>query len=169
MNDQYIVALSKVLVSLEACYGLKGNGRDSRSLSMLEVKAIIDNDLKSMSKDDIISRNEKATKDIILLSYLMQNMEFYNLAKLDFSHYVGLKECARILLRFTKNSTITTNDVKDVSRIMRMLDALEKKQANIKNGLAYRYLRMFVILVMNNSLCNASIVATLILKQFIVR
>ena len=58
---------------------------------------------------------------------------------------------------------------KQLNTIIKILDELDKKQVAVRVGLAYMFLRIFIVMVLHGNLCNASIVADFIINQFSVR
>lgn len=170
MKDSYITTLSNIIINLETKYGLKKNNSDGTNysnLSIMEVKAIVEKDLKTKTKEEIEEINELAGQDIILLAYLVNRIKFYNYVKLDYRYYPLMDSIALILLKYTKASTINREAIYSTSKLIILLDELDKKEVRLRTGLAYKYLRIFIILVMYRSYCNASVVADFIIRQLV--
>jgi hypothetical protein len=165
VRDRRFVSLAYIIQELEKIYGING---DLTKSPILEVKKKVTDDVKSLSKSELAKRNQEATTCIILLAYESNSMRFYNESRLTFNGFVELNKMAKILIQFTKRKTITKKSLNDVSKIIRLLDYVEKS-AKVRASLSYKYIRIFIVLLINSSTCNASIVADFILNQFVVR
>ena len=168
MADMYTSALSRILLSVEKVYGLDEIDPDC-GVTMLEIKAITERQLSGMSKEEIIGRNRKAAECIIPLPFISMKLKYFGYIRLSFSKYPGLQQVVDVLLKFTNKKTVTMDAYKELNRIIILLNEIDKKQIQLKAHLAYRYLRMFVILLLNNNMYCASIFADLILNQLIIK
>lgn len=172
MADAYVTVLSRLILSMEKVYGLSkknNSGIAYADTGIREIVSMIKNDLSTHSKDEILEMNKSVGKDVILLSYLCNRIRFFSYVKLNYKKYPALKEIATLLISFTKKSTIGAQERRSLNRIIVLLDEMDKKQPAVRVGLAYKYLRMFAIMVMYGNLCNASVLADFILNQFIVK
>lgn len=168
MADMYTSALSRILLSVEKVYGIDKMDPDG-GVNMLEIKAIVEQQLKTMSKEEIIDRNKKAGEQIIPLPFISMKMKYFGYIRLSYNKYPGLQQVVGVLLKFTNKSTVTLEAYKELNRIVILLNEIDKKQIQLKAHLAYRYLRMFVILLLNNNTYCASIFADLILNQLVIK
>lgn len=172
MADTYITMLSKVVQSIESTYGLDttdSKGQKISALGIAEVIEYVKQSISSMSKDDISRKNKAIAKDVILLSYLSQRIKYYDYVKLNFKKYPAIREVAKILLKFTSASRVSQDGKRQIGKLIKLLEELDKKQVKIRAGLAYKYLRIFIIMVLYGNLCNASVIADFIISQFVVR
>lgn len=172
MADIYVSTLSKILISLEEVYGLREKNSANKIYADLGIMDVLEHtaDTISNSEPDSISfRNQKASRDTILLSYVTSRMEYFDLVKLNYTKYPALQAIAKVLLRYTKASRVNKATTQDIGKIVVLLKELDDKQIQFHVGLAYRYLRMFVVLVLFRNYCDAAIVANLIITQFSVR
>lgn len=168
MADIYTSALSKVLLSVEKVYGIDKLDPDC-SVTMLEIKSVIEQQLKRMTKEDIVARNKKAGEQIVPLPFISMKMKYFGYVRLSYSKYPGMTQIVSVLLKFTNKDTVSTEAYKELNRIVVLLNEIDKKQIQLKTHLAYRYLRMFVILLLNNNTYCAAIFADLILNQLIIK
>lgn len=172
MNDAYITALSNIIISLESIYGLREkntNGVLVGDTGINDVLRYVEQDLGKSNIDRLNEKNTKASRDLILLAYLSGRMEYFSLTKLNYTHYPALRPVAEVLLVYTKAKNITNNSIHDIGKIVRLLQSVDENQVKLRIGLAYKYLRIFVVLVVNKNLTGAYVVADLILSQFRVR
>ena len=79
-----------------------------------------------------------------------------------------LREVAEILDKFQDKKNFN-KCVAQLNKIIQVLNALDTKSVKARSGLGYRYLRIFVVLVMYRSSCNAAIVASFILSQILMK
>lgn len=169
MNDAYISALSKIIISLESLYGLRDKNKNGVLIGdtgINDVMQYVEQGLATTNADRLNEKNTKASRDLILLAYLSGRMEYFGLTKLNYSHYPALKPVAEVLLEYTKAKNINGNSIHEIGKIIRLLQSIDENQVRLRIGLAYKYLRIFAILVVNKNLTGAYVVADLILSQF---
>ena len=172
MNDAYISALSKIIISLESLYGLRDKNKNCVLIGdtgINDVMQCLEQGLATTNADSLNEKNTKASRDLILLAYLSGRMEYFGLTKLNYTHYPALKPVAEVLLAYTKAKNINGDSIHEIGKIIRLLQSVDENQVRLRIGLAYKYLRIFVILVVNKNLTGAYVVADLILSQFRVR
>lgn len=172
MADTYITILSKIVLSMEASYGFHRKDSSGQAVADKDLKDVLEfvkEELKGSSKEEIAKRNKEVAKDVILLSYVTKRIRYYDYYKLNYKKYPAIKEVARVLLNFTTAKRNTTESRKQLNKIIRLLEELDKKEVTIRVGLAYKYLRIFIVMVLYGNLCNASIVADFIISQFVVK
>lgn len=168
MTDIYVSALSSILKGLEEIYSVKEI--DPRNtMHFVELKKNLELQLKSMDKKDIEKRNKDAGEKIVLLTYIIAKMKFYGYVRLTYNSYPSLAKIVPALVKFTQKSTITPEAYKEVTKIVILINEIDKRQVQLKTQLSYRYLRMFVILIINRNLAAAAVFADLILNQMVVR
>ena len=164
MADTYVTMLSRIVLSMESAYGLHNANANGEKIKDLPIKSVLDyvkQSIESSTQDDINRKNQDVAKDIILLSYLARRIKYYGYYKLNYKKYPAVKNIARVLL--------TADCRKQLNTIIKILDELDKKQVAVRVGLAYMFLRIFIVMVLHGNLCNASIVADFIINQFSVR
>lgn len=168
MTDVYVSALSNILKGLEEVYGIKTLDPKNTML-FVDLKKSLETQLKTMDKKAIRKRNKKACEKIVLLSYIVTKMRFYGYVRLTYNSYPSLDKVIPTILKFTQKSTITPEAYKELTKVIILINEIDKRQIQLKTQLSYRYLRMFLILVINRELAGASIVADFILNQMVVR
>lgn len=172
MNDAYISAMSKIIISLESLYGLRDkneNGVLIGDTGINDVLQHVEEGLAASNVDSLNEKNTKASRDLILLAYISGRMEYFGLTKLNYTHYPALKSVAEVLLAYTRARNITGSSVHDVGKVVRLLQSVDENQVKLRIGLAYKFLRIFVVLVLNKNFTGAYVVSDLILTQFRVR
>lgn len=171
MKDQYISVLGETVVKLETIYGMKNivDGTRVSDMSMRDIVQYYNDVIRAQSKEALTALNAKAGRELAILSYVSQRMTYFNKKRLDFSHYPNMKTVANVLIGFTNYKKISERTIRNINKIISLLVDIDEKYINYRNGLSYRYLRIFVIHVMFGNYCNASIIADFILHQFIIK
>ena len=173
MADAYIKMLSQIAMSLETTYGLhEVNPETGIEIADCDADVVVEyvrNDIRAHGNDVKRLKNKNAARDTILLSYVANRIEFFGYIKVDFKKYPALQEVARILLAFTGHKTVTTENKRAIGKSVALMTELDKKQVMERVGLAYKYLRIFVVMTLYGNAVDASIVADFIISQFVVK
>jgi hypothetical protein len=152
-------------------YGLTSNvngsilGRDD----IIDVVKYIKGNLKQQDPSKVYDINVSAGKSLVLLSYVSSRMKFFNKKRLDYSAYPYMKTVCKVLLNFTSSSTVNVDNVKLVNKIIVILSKIDERFVQYRYGLGYRYLRIFIIMILYGNYTNAAVVADFILNQIIVK
>lgn len=170
-KDNYVTALSEVLLKLENVYGMRKeiNGQRLLELPAKEVIAYYNDFIKSRNKDDLSKINSQAGREVVLLAYLTRRMSYFKKKRLDYSKYSNMKTITKVLVAYSKAYTVNETSIRDINKIIALLVDIDKKHVNYRNSLGYRYLRILAVMMMCGNYCNASIVADFILNQIIIR
>ena len=161
-QDVYTKALSTILNDLENVYGLKTVDKTgTRKLCDLDVEECL------LQLQDSITHSTKALKSIVHLSYISHRMKFYKKIRLDYSKYPNMGQVSEILLIFTSKIT-KSEELKKINSIIVILSQIDAKTAKMRNAMGYRFLRIFVVILLNGNISHASVIADFILNQFII-
>lgn len=167
-RDSYFNKLTEIVTDLENLYELN----KENELGLVWVKANITDIVKHVqqsqkerSKDEIYELNKVAGKQVILLSYLSQRLHFFGKSELSFKDYPFLKEIVDILMRFTKRSSISGDSMRKVNRVIAILSDIDAKYVQFRFSLGYRYLRIFITMLLYQNFWNASVIANMIIEQ----
>lgn len=170
-QDVYSQTLSTILNDLEDVYGLKRIESDgTRKLCELDIDECLlqlKDSISSCTREQRKEMDKKALKSIVYLSYVSNRMRFYSKIRLDYSKYPNMGDISAVLLLFTKKVT-NPDDFKKINSIVVILNQIDKKTAKMRNAMGYRFLRIFVVILLNGNTAHASIIADFILNQFIV-
>lgn len=169
-KDSYIERLATIILASEEIYGLtatNGLGVPYSDLDVTEVVKLVGDGVVSLSKEEIYRRNVEVGKHMVLLAYLSTRLRFFGKVKLDYSVYPCMDVVANTLLSFTKKEMITQDILRELNKTVLVLSEVDYKFVNHRCGLGYRFLRLFLIMALYGSYCNASIIAVLILDQLI--
>lgn len=167
-SDTYVEKLKEVITNLENIYGLRETNTDGIPFVRTDIDEVL---LETNKKVTVLSstqraeRNAQAGRQSVLLHYLNHRLRFFNKIKLDFKEYPRTDEIAKILLQFLKKKTIGEDSIRDLNKIVIIMKSIDEKYVQYKMGLAYRYLRIFIVMVVHGNYCNAGIVADFILNQ----
>lgn len=171
-NDTYLTKLEQIVASIEGIYGLTAKselGLEYWKADMTDVISAVSIAASGMSKENVHARNVAAGKQVVLLAYVKERMSYYKKKKLDFSSFPCMQIIAQILLAFTSRDRITVDSVKDLNKIVFIMSEIDAKDVKCRYLLSYRYLRIFIIMALYGNYCNASVIASLILEQIIVK
>lgn len=170
-QDIYATALNTILNDLENVYGLKElNKKETRKMCDLDIDECLlelKERISSSTKEQRQERDKKALKSIVHLSYISSRMHFYRKIRLDYSKYPNMGEVSSILLMCTSKIS-DPQCFKKVNSIVVILDQIDKKTAKMRNAMGYRFLRIFIVILLNGNISHASIIADFILNQFII-
>ena len=119
--------------------------------------------------ESIDSRNLAASKSLVLLSYISIRLKYYNKKRLDFSKYPGMRSAVRVLINFTKQRTVNMQTMRSLNKLIELLVIIEDDYVQYRRGLAYRFIRLFIVLVLYGNFVNAAVVADFILNQLITK
>ena len=170
-KDNYMQALTNILFAVEEIYGLR-DVVDGQPLLHCDTKYIVgyfNQKLSDMSNTKVSELNARAGKELILLSYLTCRLRYFGKKRLDYSKYPNMRKVTKVLKAFTRMKYVNQESLRGINIVISLLVEIDKKYINFRNALGYRYLRIFVILVMFGNYCNASVVADFILNQIITR
>lgn len=170
--DKYLAELNRIVTEMEDICGLNLKTKDGRVYASVGIEELIEfcfSEAEKLPRETLKTLNSNIGKKTVLLSYVRERLDFYGKKKIDFSGIPCMGEVAKTLLPFTQKETITDAAFAQLDKCMLVLANLEAKDSMVRSKLAYRYLRIFVVLVAYNLACAASIVAGLILSQLIVR
>ena len=170
-RDSYISALGEIVVNLENVYNMNAtvNGIKLQDSPIVDIVAYYNSKLKEYSNEQLNNLKKAAGTAVVPLSYLTLRMRYYNKKRLDFSKYPNMKAVAKILITLTKAGNLNSSTVREVNKIIALLEAIDRKYVKYRNALAYRYLRIFIIMFMHGNYVNAFVVADFIINQFIIR
>lgn len=161
MDDPYIVALSKIIYSLEKIYGIKKH--DSRGID--DIVSQIQSDVLNLDSDIIFQKNEEAGQHCVMLSYISRRLMYYGSQKLSYRNYPALLDIVDVLIKFLKASTVDVEAERELGKIITLIREIEKYKIGLRMGLSYRFLRLFVIMCLYQNKFNASIVSEFIISQ----
>ena len=89
--------------------------------------------------------------------------------RLDFSKYPGMRSAVRVLINFTKQKTVNMQTMRSLNKLIELLVIIENDYVQYRRGLAYRFIRLFIVLVLYGNFVNAAVVADFILNQLITK
>lgn len=167
-RDSYFVKLEEILQSVEQIYGLNEVNELNLAVNKLDITDILSitqQNVKNKKSEEIYKMNEEVGKQIILLSFLMQRLQFFKKLELSFSNYPLMSEIIEILSLFLSHDTISEDAIRKLNRIVAIIETIDKKYIKFRFALGYRYVRIFIIMILYKNYINASIVASLIISQ----
>ena len=167
-SDIYMEKLKEIIGELERIYGLQ----QESSSGMLyiredigEVMKYVTTNVSRIQDRQRVEKNTEAGRQVVLLSYLNSRLRYYSKRKLDFKEYPRLDEIARILLLLIKKSSTNENSIRELNKIILIMENVDSEFIQYKMGLAYRFLRICLIMILFGNYCNAGIVADFIINQ----
>lgn len=164
MNN-YTKIFSTTIKKIEKIYGIRSSDNPTGERGILEVKDLITNLIEQSSVVDLQSKQIEIMNEIVVLAYTQSELEFRGVKALRFSKLPGLQEYISLIAQFTKIETAEKARV-DISKLISLLNEIDINFVDVRRLVIYRYLRIFVVLVMLNNLTGASVIARLILCQY---
>mgnify|MGYP001376056671 CR=1 FL=1 len=161
---EYIKALEEVCEGLEEAYGVDS----SPNSSDIGIKMVLESVGKKYNKEDkkaILGLHAQAFPHISLLAHLSGRMDFFEYSRLDFRGYPHTSRLEDALSYFVSRKKLSSDTVSYADFVVSLLDLIDKKHLNLRYELPYRFLRMFVVMVMYGNFAEASILANFIIKQ----
>lgn len=162
--DKYVVELSRIITELEGLCGIT----DTMTGGIEEVLNQCGEKFSSLPQGALKDLNFSVGHRILQLSYTKDRLAYYGKRKLDYSNYPMIRETAKALLAFTDKRQVNKNMLNELNTIIIILSGIEVKDPSVTGTLGYRYLRIFLVLVVYGLFCNASIVSRFIIEQLIV-
>lgn len=169
--DKYISTLTRIASNTEAILGFNITAKDGLSVSQLPIDSILiyfDEELEKLSDEAAKVFNRNVGKKIASIAYVSCRLEFLGKKKIDFSGIPCGKIIAESLIPFTRRELINAQTIIGIDKCVHILGTVESAGAVPESNLAYRYLRLFVILASIGMFNHAAVIANLLLTQMIV-
>lgn len=169
--DKYLVEMNKIATDIEGLCGLSlrtDEGVLVGDMNMDDVIAYCAENSSKLPPNALKDLNVSIGRKVVLLSYISCRLHFFGKKKLDFSAIPCMKEIASLLIRFTEKRNLSDDLLSHLNKAVVILAEVDNKDRTAKKTLSYRYLRIFLLLVIYGSNCNAGVVAVFILEQLIV-
>lgn len=170
-RDNYYNKLSEIADSIEEIYQLKQQNQLGVSYNKLGISTVIDyvrKQAEGMDSAQLGEYNLQVGRYTVLLAYLMERLSFFQKYEFSFESYPYLDIIADILIQFVRRNTITSDSLRQVNKIIEIMQDIDTKYVKFRFSLSYRYLRLFVLLILYRNYLNASIIAKMLLGQMIV-
>lgn len=145
------------------------NGTELLKYDINNVLQYVKAECSKLGASQQYSTNLQAGESLVLLSYVSMRMKYYNKKRLDYKDYPHMKRVAEILLKFTYGGTVTKEAILDLNQIIVIMTQIDDRFVVHKFGLGYRYLRIFIILVLYGNYPNAAVVADFIINQLVTK
>ena len=169
-TDIYMEKLKDIVNSLEDVYGLKQNNAEGVSYLRADIEDVVayaTNTVADMSESQRVAKNTTAGQTVVLLCYLNHRLKYFNKSRLDYSVYPRLDMIVQVLTDLLKKATVTEASIKEINRLVTILDSIDNLYAQHKMGMAYKYLRLLIVMTIYGNYSNAGIVADFIINQII--
>ncbi len=163
-SDSYTNLLTTAIGSLEEIYGVLS----VKETDIVSVVKGIDNIIMNSDAEDIAVRNAEAGKQIVMVSYVFFRLGYFESVRLFYGLFPAMDRVLEILDLF-RDKRKFNKSVRQLNQIIGVLAEVDSTSAKGRWGLGYRYLRIFVILVMYKSSCNASVIANFIIQQVMLK
>lgn len=171
-RDSYFNKLKEIADSLETVYELDKTNQLDVCYAKLDIKTVVNyasQCASTLSKEQLYERNSESGKYVVLLTYVIMRLEFYQKYELSYENYPYVDTIAEILLKFTRIDLLTREAMQDLNKIVAILKEIDSKFVKFRFSLSYRYLRLFIVMILHKNYWNASVIAKLLLAQMIVK
>lgn len=170
-KDSYVQKFGEIIVELEKLYGLEETNELGVRYLELDIDSVMsyeNNLVMAASVEDKKRKNSEAGKYVVLIAYMKDRLEFYGKKKLNYSDYPRIDTVAECLLNFVDKETVSSQALNNLNKVIFVLQGVDKRFVQHKFGLGYRFIRLFLIMVLWENYCNASILARFIIDQIFV-
>lgn len=168
MDDELTRQLSTIVLSLENVFGLNEENAIGLKISQADINVALEHARAKYSRLSDAARSSFSKKIIRLLDSLYKVTAiciFKGVKRLNYADYANLEAMRDTLMMYTVETNITQKTISYCNIIAEILSDIDETKPNYKNSLSYKYLRMFVFLVIVGNYVAASCVATFILTQ----
>lgn len=164
MSDTYTQILTEMADRIENSYKLKDEEGllDERIDNVM--KSVVST-VKKLTQSEITKRNAEAFDCLSVIAHLNGRMEFSEHLRLDFRKFPHKDKILTSLEYFTKRSNLNTKLNKQVDSLVQVLDFIDRKRIDLRHEMSYRYLRIFIVMIVYASYAEVSIVADLLYNQ----
>lgn len=163
-SDSYTNLLTTVIKELEDVYGISAFSENN----IIDVINNTDDIVMKSSAADIAAKNVEAGKQVILVSYVFFRLGYFESVRLSFELFPAMDRVLEILDLF-RDKRKFNKSIRQLNQIIGIMAEVDNNSAKGRYGLGYRYLRIFIILVMYKSSCNASVIANFIIQQVMLK
>lgn len=161
--DNNTVLLNEIVSKLEDVYGITECMKESNDAKT--VITAMNKKIATLPKSEVAKCNQLVGDQFILLAYLCFRMDFYKTSILDFKPFSSVDKLFDTLDLFADKDSFTKENLAQMNWIVNNLAKADTESTNTRMGLAYRYLRAFIIVVLYNNTCNASVIANVLIQQ----
>jgi hypothetical protein len=165
--DHYTKWLTEAVDALEKIYGLDlvVDGKKLVDMDIMQVAEHTFTCLEGKGKSFIEEKNVIAFNMIGFIAHLSARMEFYSHAKIEFRNFPMLGEVSEAMHFFLYEDRLdaSTRDNGDI--IATVLDRIDKKHLDLRYSLGYRYLRLFVLVLLYSGYTHLSILSRFLISQ----
>lgn len=169
--DVYQRHLHNTVIEIEERYSLHTLLSPNIKVVDLGIKEFLEEVRKiyeSSKEEDIKTMNIRAGQKVAMLAYLDNRLRFFNYVKLDFSVYPSLDKVVSTLKIFTNKDTLNKDSRGYANIIAETLEQIEERFEIYRKSLGYKFLRLFLVLLIFNNDTDASVVANLIVNQILI-
>lgn len=171
--SKYSAELIRIISDIEELFCLNSNIVSGTPLVQQSIDEVLDFSLQeaqSLPAEALKALNVSVSRKVVLLSYTNARMKFFGKKEIDFSNMPCLYEVATVLLQYTSKKSITQDALDSIDKCVLVLESMESHGSScVKDTISYRILRVFILCVLYGLLCNAGILADLIISQMIVK
>ena len=172
MADKYLMELDRVVSETEKILGLcicRDDGVAYRDAGIDDVINFCAKERDRLPSESVRALNASVGRKVVTLSYINSRLKFFDKKKISVADFPCMRELADVVLLFVKKKSINDDALVKMDKCIIIMQAFEEKQTDAMSDLTYRLIRLFVVLVLYGMMCNASVVADLLLSQVIVK
>lgn len=168
MADKLSSKLEEIIFALEEHLWLNEKNEIGLEYAQADIKTALFHIRTKATSITQIERTDvfrKISADVDPLFRISAISQFKNVKRLNYSDYANMDYVRDVLLLYTVESSITKDAVRSCNAVCDVLSDIDKTRPNYKNSLSYKYLRIFVLLVLVSDYVSASCIAIFILTQ----
>lgn len=174
MKNQDYVWLDSICTQVEQVYGLRGSD-ELGELSFRKLVPALQPKIAEYNPVQLEKLNTRISDSMFKLSYLTARSRFLGSKNLSFDKLPKLSEVREALACFSEKKHLNKESRKKSNAVAAIIAYIDDMAITNNpdpyfndlryNGLEYRYLRMFILVVLHHGYLEASIVAQYLLLQ----
>lgn len=168
MTDKISNTLTEIILGVEKILWLDETNDIGLVYAQADLVPVLSHVKERSSAMAAIERSsimKRITSTLDPLYKITSVLQFKTTHKLNYADYASMDVVKDILIMFTIESEIKQSSVSACNAIADVLHDIDSTRPNYKNSLSYKYLRVFLLLVIMSDFINASCIATFILTQ----
>lgn len=168
MDDKLTKQLGNIIIAMENEIGLNITNTVGLAYSQADIGPVVNYMRNHVSRLSAVERSSMVSQLLNIVDPLYKITSigiFKSIRRLDYSDYASMEAVRDVLFVYTIETNISQRSVAECNVVAEVLHDIDNTRPNFKNSLSYKYLRMFVLLVLTSNYVPASCIATFILTQ----
>lgn len=168
MSDRLSANLETMILAMESRLFLSETNELGLAFSQADLKPVINHvrekvhAMTPVARVDLLNKLSETVQPLYKITSVCQ---FKSVKKLNYSEYANMDSVCDVLMLYTIEMCITADATKACNIVADVISDIDSTKPAYKNSLSYKFLRMFLLLVIVGDYVTASCIATFILTQ----